>query len=222
VFESIRTDLLNGQLAPGQRLKLAVLAGRFGVSLSVVREALSRLSEQRLVVASPQRGFNVMPLSLEDLTDLTQTRIEVESLALRQSTALGDLKWEADVVSSCHTLDRTPVDSEDGRLNEDWPLAHQAFHRALLSGCQSPRLNGIVMALRDSAELYRRWYWALTEDQVRDIAAEHQQLRDHALNRDAEAAVATLAEHIGRAPRKLIAYAREHDLADPAQRPRHS
>jgi DNA-binding GntR family transcriptional regulator len=186
----------------------------------VVRESLTRLAEQGLVVASPQRGFSVMPLSLDDLSDLTQTRIQVESLALRQSIALGDLEWEASVVSSFHTLDHTPVNAEDGRLNEDWPVAHRAFHRALLSGCQSPRLNGIVIALRDSAELYRRWYWALTEDQVRDIAAEHRQLRDHSLNRDADGAVAALTEHIGRAPRKLVAYAREHDLEDPTQRPR--
>jgi DNA-binding GntR family transcriptional regulator len=160
-----------------------------------------------------------MPLSLDDLSDLTQTRIQVESLALRESITLGGLQWEAAVVATCHTLDRTPVNAEDGRLNEDWPVAHRAFHHALLAGCQSPRLNGIVTALRDSAELYRRWYWALTEDQTRDLAAEHRQLRDHALNRDADAAVAALTEHIGRAPRKLIAYAREHNLDDPTHRP---
>ncbi|WP_344577899.1 GntR family transcriptional regulator [Streptomyces lunalinharesii] len=219
VFDGIRADLLNGQLDPGQRLKLVALAGRFGVSLSVVREALTRLAEQGLVVSSPQRGFSVMPLSVDDMSDLTRTRIQVESLALRQSIELGDLEWEAAVVSSFHTLDRTPVNGEDGHLNEDWPDAHRAFHQALLSGCQSPRLIGIVTTLRDSAELYRRWYWSLTEDQMRDLAAEHRALRDHALDRDADAAVAALTEHIDRAPRKLIAYAREHNLEDPTHPP---
>lgn len=219
VFDDIRADLLNGQLAPGQRLKLVNLAGRFGGSLSVVREALTRLAEQGLVVSSPQRGFSVMPLSIDDLSDLTRTRIQVESLALRESIALGGLQWEAAVVSAFHTLDRTPANGEDGRLNEDWPISHRAFHQALLSGCRSPRLSGIVTALRDSAELYRRWYWALAEDQVRDLAGEHRALRDHALDRDADAAVATLSEHIDRAPRKLIAYAREHNLEDPTHPP---
>ncbi|MGW7758974.1 GntR family transcriptional regulator [Streptomyces violaceusniger] len=219
VFADIRADLLNGQLTPGQRLKLVSLADRFGVSLSVVREALTRLAEQGLVVASPQRGFSVMPLSIDDMSDLTKTRIQVESLALRQSIALGGLEWESTVVSTFHTLDGTPADGADGRLNEDWPIAHRTFHQALLSGCQSPRLSGIVTALRDSAELYRRWYWALAEDQVRDLAAEHRALREHALNRDADAAVAALTEHIDRAPRKLIAYAREHNLEDPTHRP---
>ena len=216
VFEVIRSELLRGQFAPEERLKLVALADRFGVSPSVVREALTRLAEQGLVVANPQRGFSVMPLSVDDLSDLTQTRIQVESLALRQSIAQGGLEWEAAVVSSGHTLDRTPVNAENGEFNEEWPSAHRAFHQALISGCKSPRLEAIVTALRDSAELYRRWYWALTDDQLRDLAEEHRRLRDHALSRDAEAAVAALAEHIGRAPRKLIAYAREHNLDDPS------
>ena len=219
VFEDVRRDLLNGQLVPGQRLKLAALADRFGVSLSVVREALTRLAEQGLIVASPQRGFSVMPLSVDDLCDLTQTRIQVESLALRQAIAQGGLEWEASVVSTFHTLDRTPVNTADGRMSDEWPAVHRAFHRALVSGCGSPRLEAIVTALRDSSELYRRWYWALTEDHARDVAEEHRQLRDHALNRDADAAVAALEEHIGRAPLKLAAYAREHNLTDPTHRP---
>ncbi|MFJ6573432.1 GntR family transcriptional regulator [Streptomyces sp. NPDC091292] len=219
VFDGIRRDLLNGQLVPGQRLKTAALAGHFGVSLSVVREALTRLAEQGLVVASPQRGFRVKSLSIDDLSDLTQTRIQVESLALRQSIAKGRVDWEAAVVSACHTLDRTPVNAEDGQFNEDWPAVHRAFHQALISGCGSPRLEAIVTSLRDSAELYRRWYWALTEDQVRNLTEEHRQLRDLALDRDADTAVDALTEHIGRAPRKLIAYAREHNLEDPTSHP---
>jgi DNA-binding GntR family transcriptional regulator len=219
VFEDVRRELLNGQLVPGQRLKLAALADRFGVSLSVVREALTRLAEQGLIVANPQRGFSVMPLSIDDLSDLTRTRVQVESLALRQAIARGGLEWEAAVVSCCHTLNRTPVSTADGRFNEDWPAVHRAFHQALVSGCGSPRLEAIVTALRDSSELYRRWYWALTEDQARDLVEEHRLLRDHALNRDADAAVAALEEHIGRAPHKLVAYAREHNLTDPTDQP---
>jgi len=219
VFDGIRGELLNGQLVPGERLKLVALAARFGVSVSVVREALTRLAEQGLVVANPQRGFSVMALSVDDLSDLTDTRIKVESLALREAVARGGLDWEAAVVSAFHTLDRTPVNAPDGRLNEDWPIAHRAFHQALISGSKSPRLAAIVTSLRDCAELYRRWYWALTEDQRRDIAKEHRQLRDLALAREADAAAEALAEHIDRAPRKLIAYAREHNLEDPSGGP---
>ncbi|MDQ1497452.1 MAG: hypothetical protein QOI86_792, partial [Actinomycetota bacterium] len=90
--------------------------------------------------------------------------------------------------------------------------AHSVFHQTLLAGCASPRLEGIVTSLRDSAELYRRWYWALTDDHARDIAGEHRQLRDSAVARKAKPALAVLTEHIERAPRELIAYAQQHSL----------
>jgi DNA-binding GntR family transcriptional regulator len=212
VFESLRDDLLNARFEPGQRMKSQDLSTRFGVSMSVVREALTRLSEQGLLVSTPQRGFTVRPLSISDLTDLTRVRVQIESLALHQAFELGDVTWETLVLGSHHTLERTPVTHKDGSFNEAWAVAHRDFHRALLSGCASPRLEAIATSLRDSSELYRRWYWALTDDHQRNIAAEHRQLKDLALERDAKLAVTKLVAHIERAPQALIAYAQEHGL----------
>jgi len=214
VYDELRRQLLDldGDLEPGQRLKLLDLAQRFDASLSVIREALTRLAGQGLLVATPQRGFSVRELSVADLTDLTRTRVQVESLALRQALRNGDVAWEAAVVAAHHTLERTPVADATGHFNEDWSAAHSVFHQTLLAGCASPRLQGIVTSLRDSAELYRRWYWALTDDHARDIAGEHRRLRDFAVARNAEPAVAALTEHIERAPRELIAYAQQHSL----------
>jgi DNA-binding GntR family transcriptional regulator len=214
VYDELRRELLDlhGPFGPGDRLKSLPLAERFGASLSVIREALTRLAEQGLVVATPQRGFSVREVSTADLADLTRVRVEVESLALRQAFQNGDVGWEAAVVAAHHTLERTPVADATGEFNDGWSAAHRDFHQTLLAGCGSPRLEGIVTSLRDSAELYRRWYWALTDDHARDIAGEHRRLRDLAVGRDPEPAIAVLTEHIERAPRELSAYAQEHGL----------
>jgi DNA-binding GntR family transcriptional regulator len=66
--------------------------------------------------------------------------------------------------------------------------------------------------LRAGAELYRRWWWALAADRHRDLAAEHRQLMELTLARNADAAIEALAFHIKRAPDQLIAYAHEHGL----------
>jgi DNA-binding GntR family transcriptional regulator len=66
--------------------------------------------------------------------------------------------------------------------------------------------------LRDSAELYRRWWWSLADTGQRDLEAEHRQLKDLMLARDADGAVEALTSHIRRAPDQLIAYAHEHGL----------
>jgi DNA-binding GntR family transcriptional regulator len=206
VYDELRAELLNlnGRYAPGQRMRLLELGERFGASLSVIREALTRLAEQGLLVASPQRGFSVRELSVADLADLTRVRVQLETLAFRQAVADGDVAWETAVVASHHTLERTPVTDADGQFNEAWSVAHRDFHEALLSGCGSPRLETIANSLRDSAELYRRWYWALAEDRGRDVAEEHRQLRDHAIARRADEGSTLLTDHIERAPRKLI------------------
>jgi DNA-binding GntR family transcriptional regulator len=210
VYETLRTELLNGQLAPGGKLKVIDLAERFSASQSVVREALTRLAEQGLVVATPQRGFRVRDISVEDIAQLTEARVEVEAVALRLATQRGDVHWETSVLSTHHLLDRTPVAHADGSFNEEWPPRHRDFHGALLAGCGNRRIAEIAEALRDGAELYRRWYWALTDDQHRDLAGEHRRLKDLALARDHDDAVSLLSDHIKRAPLQLIEYAREH------------
>jgi DNA-binding GntR family transcriptional regulator len=214
VFDVLRAELLNGVLCPGAKLRMVELASRFKVSQSVVREALTRLAEQGLVVATPQRGFRVRELSVEDITGLTESREQIESLALRLAIERGDVQWETEIVAAHHLLDRTPVVDADGRFHEPWSVVHHDFHRALIAGCNNARLLGVVLALRDSAELYRRWWWALADDHQRDLSVEHRQLKDLALARDADGAVAALSYHIRTGPERLIAYAAENGLDD--------
>jgi DNA-binding GntR family transcriptional regulator len=214
VYDVLRAELLNGGLNPGEKLRMVELARRFLASQSVVREALTRLAEQGLVVATPQRGFRVRQLSVEDIAGLTESRVAIESIALRLAIERGDVRWETEIVAAHHVLERTPVLDADGRFHEPWAPVHRDFHRALTAGCNNARLQGVVLALRDSAELYRRWWWALANDRQRDLAAEHRQLKDLTLARDADAATEALVLHIKGAPERLITYAREHGLGD--------
>ena len=210
VFQALHWDLLNGRIAPAEKLKLVELSARFAVSQSVVREALSRLTEKGLVTATPHRGFRVAELSVQDIQNLTEARVQIESATLRLSIGRGDIHWETEVIASHHLLENTPTELADGQLNGDWPARHEAFHRALLSGCANPHLEAIATELRDCSELHRRWYWTFIDDHDRDIATEHRLLKELALAREADAALALLRTHIERAPSKLAAYAAEH------------
>jgi DNA-binding GntR family transcriptional regulator len=212
VYDVLRAELLNGMLNPGDKLRMVELALRFSVSQSVVREGLTRLAEQGLVVATPQRGFRVRELSVEDVVGLTESRVEIESVALRLAVERGDVRWETEIVAAHHLLERTPVVDDDGNYREEWGVRHRNFHQALTAGCNNARLYGVVLGLRDSAELYRRWWWSLADTGQRDLEAEHRQLKDLMLARDADGGVEALTSHIRRAPDQLIAYAHEHGL----------
>ena len=206
VYETLRADLLTGRVEPGAKLRLAALGSRFEVSLSVVREALTRLAEQGLVVANPNRGFSVVSLSLDDLVDLTHTRIDIEALAVRRSVEQGSLEWETALVAAHHHLAGTPITDPRGGVNDAWIDSHRRFHRALLAGCGSSRLEAIATGLRDSAELYRIWSRSIAHDEDRDVACEHRRLTELALARDVEGTAEALAAHIQRTTDALLRY----------------
>ena len=207
VYEALRADILNSRFEPGSKLKIANLGTRFGVSLSVVREALTRLGEQGLVVANPQRGFSVIELSINDLDDLTNTRMQIEPMAMRDSVAHGGLAWEGQVVAAHHQLERTEVYIDADRVNPEWLDAHRAYHQALVAGGCSPRLRSIANALRDNAELYRMWSRTWAHDVDRDLAAEHRAIMTAAINADADAAAEALSQHIARTTDAIKAFA---------------
>src|ERR1700746_891555 len=143
VYDLLRSELLNGVLQPSQKLKMVELTERFSVSQSVIREALTRLTEQGLLVATPQRGFRGRDLSIEAIGDLTETRIQVESLALRLAVQRGDLQWETEILAAHHRLERTPVIRDDGTVSEDWSGHHRDFHQSLLAGGGNPRPQSV-------------------------------------------------------------------------------
>lgn len=216
VYAELRADILGGRQRPGARLPFAELTARYGASMGVVREALNRLAAEGLVEAEPQFGFRVVPLSVADLKHLTDARVAIEALVLGQAVENGGVGWEGDVLAAHHRLERTPqrADDDPSRLSDDWTVAHAAYHHALLAGCPNPRLLAIAEALRDSAELYRRWSVPLAHSQ-RDIPGEHRAILDAVLAHDTAAATAALAAHIQHTTNVLLEQA-ETDLNDTA------
>jgi DNA-binding GntR family transcriptional regulator len=184
------------------------------MSTSAVTPVEEVLAEQGLVVATPQRGFPVRELSVEDIIGLTESRMEIESVALRLAIERGDVRWETQIVAAHHLLERTPLVDANRNYREEWRVRHRDFHQALTAGCNNARLQEVVLGLRARAELYRRRWWALATDRRSDLAAEHRQLMDLTLARNADAAIEALVSHIKRAPNQLIAYAHEHGLDD--------
>src|SRR3569832_2877787 len=75
VYESLRADILNCRLAPGDDIREQDLASRYAVSRQPVREALLRLEREHLVTVQPRQGYRVNPISLSDARDLLRFRL---------------------------------------------------------------------------------------------------------------------------------------------------
>jgi DNA-binding GntR family transcriptional regulator len=197
VYQQLRAGILACRLRPGHKLQINLLAEELGVSLSGVREALSRLSAEGLVVAEPQRGFRVAPVSLEDLADLTTTRIDIENLCLARSIEHGGVDWETAIVGAMHRLSRTPywAPGDDRRLSEEWVVAHNAFHEALVSATNSVWRLRIRGSLYEQSERYRRLSVPVLETK-RDVDAEHRAISEAALGRNTALACALMTDHL--------------------------
>ncbi|GLH81241.1 GntR family transcriptional regulator [Bradyrhizobium sp. SSBR45G] len=196
VYEQLRASLLAGLYRPEEKLKISELGSAFAVSPGAIREALARLTAEGLVTAMPQRGFRVAPVSVADLRDLTDMRIEIETKCLRRAIANGDLAWEAAVVAAHHRLAATPVANADGSFLPDWITAHNEFHAALARACGS----AWMLRVRDLLFAHNERYLELAHKAdrgERDAAREHRELMEAALARDTERAVTIITAHLG-------------------------
>jgi len=193
-YRRIRNDILFGKLLPGQKLRLEGVREDYGVSISTLREILSRLSSEGFVVAEGKRGFEVAPISVADLKELGALRLLLECHAIEQSFARGDMEWEGRVVSAHHKLAATErhLGTKKGNL-QLWKRYDSEFHHALISNCGSHALLDTHAAVFDR---YFR-YQTLSLHYRGDAPAEqHEQLLQHALKRDAARATSVLVAHI--------------------------
>ena len=194
VLASMRSDILELRLAPGSKLPFESLRERYDAGFSPLRESLSRLAEEGLVIGEDQRGFSVAPLTVEDFVDLTTLRREIEVMAITRSVERGGDAWEADLVRAFHhmLLASSPVNRG---YPTEWARRHKAFHEALVAACGSPRLLLLRRQLFDHFMRYQRvaprHVW---KNSIRDT--EHKKIVDAAVSRNVDKAAGLIRAHI--------------------------
>lgn len=199
-YAKLRTRIISGELAPGQRLKVEQLRDLIEVGATPIREALSLLTSDGLVERLDKRGFRVAGVSLEEYDDLHATRCWLEERALRESIASGDQAWEERIVLVHHRLRRLPrmIDEEAGvHSNPEWERMHKLFHMSLLAGSPSKTLLQFCDQLHDRLNRYRS-VAATGLHEPRDWKAEHDAIAEVVIDRQADRAVALLIQHYSR------------------------
>ena len=197
VYQRLRSDLLSCRLMPGEKLRIEELGKRLGAGSSAVREALSHLASEGFVVAEPQRGFRVAPVSPGELRGLTDARCEIEELCIRRAVEHGDVEWEAGIMTTLHRLAKLPVRAEGDpkRYNDAFAVAHEAFHGAVAAGCANPWLLRMREYLAGQHLRYR-WLSLPLATVERDLHGEHTAIAQAALARDSDRAVQLMTDHL--------------------------
>jgi DNA-binding GntR family transcriptional regulator len=190
VYRVLRAAILDGTVPPGGQLRERDIATDLGVSRSPLREALTRLEEEGLIVKFPFRGAFVVEVSAQDVAEIASIRLLVEPYA-------GELALETLRGSGRPRLTQTVEELRQATAKNDIPAsidAHLQFHRLFydFSG------HGVLRSLWNGWETKLRLY--LTVDHpsysdLHDIAVEHERLAAVALEGDTDAFRRELAQH---------------------------
>jgi DNA-binding GntR family transcriptional regulator len=204
--DAIRTAIVDGRLAAGERYSVARLAERFGVSRTPVREALLLLERDGVVRFERNRGVRVLETSAHDLEEVFTLRLLLEVPATyRACPLLGD----EDLDALQHELDAMEALARSG--DESAFMAHDTrFHEIILVAAGNRRLATIIGGLRD----FVRFRGASTVGRsrgMRAIHAEHAEVLAALRARDAAAAGERMRNHLLKTARLLIAQEGEDD-----------
>lgn len=205
--EKIRSDIIAGIFKPNARLTMGALQERYGFSMSPLREALAGLAAEQFVAFEGRRGYHVAPMSYADLHDLTETRKLLEADIARLALAHGDEVWESRVIAAFHQLSyREQQNIELGRRGGDneWERRNAAFHDAISEACPLRWLKQLRMQIFMKAQRYRAMAWSKHPDS-KTVAAEHREIFEAVMARDADRLVAAVNTHIG----NVALYARD-------------
>lgn len=192
VYEFIRDAVVDGRLAPGEKLVQEQLAGELGVSRTPVREALTVLTREGLVRAVHGSGYVVSDLSDQDIAEVSEVRERLETMALQQ--ACGRLTPLQRVHVEAAIEEMAAADPADAGLHFE---LNRRFHQALIAPCGNHFLLTLIGQLWDHPVNRRitRSYIQGDED-VTTMVREHRDLLQASLDGDDAKLVGMATEHM--------------------------
>lgn len=207
IVDSITTAIVERRLMPGTKLVEQQIADIFGVSRTLVRQALNQLSRDRLVTLEPARGAFVAKPSVQEARQVFEVRTMLEAAMLRQLCAvitdaqIAELRQHVKAESAA--VARTDVSGRT-RLLAD-------FHVVLARMLDNLVLAELLEDLLTRSSLIALMYQS--SHSAEHSQAEHVAIVDALEKRDARAAVRLLESHLGNVERNLRLNPRVADLA---------
>ena len=189
IYDALVARIVAGDLPAGEKLRQDHIAKEFGTSHVPVREALLRLEGHGLAQSQPRRGMRVTALDPEEVREVIQMRISLETLALSHSIprlTARDLK----------DVDAARLACDQAETMAEWELKNRAFHRAILTPCAMPRLLRTIDDLHIASARHFHAHWR--HKWVQRTDKEHAAILTAMQRRDAQAACELLRRHLKR------------------------
>jgi len=191
VFNTLRKEILRGDLKPGERLMEIQLANRLGVSRTPVREAIRKLELEGLVLMIPRRGAEVAKITEKNLRDALEVRRTLEKLAVTLACQrISDEEIEQLKTSVNHVAIFLNKNDLMGMARAD-----EEFHDVIYKATNNQKLIKILNNLSEQVYRYRVEYLK-QKNTPAQIIREHKELLSAIEARNEELASEIAAIHI--------------------------
>jgi DNA-binding GntR family transcriptional regulator len=192
VVKLIREDILNGDLVPGQRLTETALCEAYGVSRTVIREALRQLESEHLIKVMPNVGPMVTVLTEQEIKAIYVVRAALEGLAGKLFALNATATQRKNLIKLRDRLDK---DYRKGSI-ESREEIKASFYRQLLEGAGNPVLTENLRSMHARIAVFRR-YAFVNDERIEPSIAELEAIIDAAAcRRDPDAAWKACEHHI--------------------------
>jgi DNA-binding GntR family transcriptional regulator len=170
VSKEMEEAILSGQFKPRERLVEMDLISRFGVSRTVIREALKKLEAKGLIRTTPYRGAMVADLTVEEIEEIYFVRAELEKIAAR-------LVLEHITQSEIQNLKKLAKEVERHLREKSHQIIEMdsEFHRMIFRACRNSYLYDMIDFLRTKAHIVRFNAWSLPH-RIEQSILEHREM----------------------------------------------
>lgn len=186
VVEIVRDRIAEGQMPPGETVRIEQLARELGVSRTPVREAISKLEALGLLVRRTGYAATVFMPNRKEVIEYYEMRRVLEPLAAR--LALPSVT--AEQKSEMHRL----IEAMDSIEAPNWYQLNRDFHRTLYESADRPNLLEMIVSLISRSEPYQRIY--LEVHDLEETQRGHRKILDSVVRADEDALVTAIEEHL--------------------------
>lgn len=205
-YHRIKGWIIEFRLKPGSHLSVQDLAKALGISRTPVREALSRLEQEYLVVRAPMKGFDVKALDLKQIEDLFEVRTAVELLAVRQAARRMNPEIKEKLAKS---LESTVEWIRKGEKTRSLHL-EQNFHIIILEASGNVPLVEIGRGILERIWAIQRFN-IITSDVLSTAHEQHMEIFQALCEGNPQRAEAVMRKHMRHTTRELITRLRDKD-----------
>jgi DNA-binding GntR family transcriptional regulator len=209
VYQRLRLDIVNGIFEPGTILRQQELAGRYNVSRVPLREAMTRLVADGLLVLRPRRGYAVISLEASEIVEVFELRAVIEEHAGYVAARARTSQDVADVDRLILTMEALNPNAQD--YVEEWSRQNYEFHARLIGSSRRDRLARTATALRDTVEPYIRVETRLTGG-VHHAQHEHREIAQAFRAGDATGLAELCRLHVEHTAQRLLQQLRKRNL----------